>query len=371
MLTKHVMFKSGKKVQRIQAYRCNRGHFFKNESGFSGFSDSFIEYVVYIYLCCLSLNTTVDIVRATYEDEVLTKSQVLSFVEQIGRTIPSIDDIDRLFVPQRSGYLAFDGVWFDYSGEPIVLLVCFDPHTFDVITADFHSTESGAGYEQLIHRVLTKLPKQHIKGIYGDGDHGLLMAIKRHFPYTPFQLCVVHKSLRMEQTVPVKLTTKSHHISPQSKQEVLEFSRLFHSALYVDTREHALEGLTALLHFTTEHPQEKFLRAVNQLKHHFVYTLTHFDYPGMERDNNLIECFNGCLKPRLTLMRGFKKKQNLNRYLKLFLLEFRFHRLKESRFKDRRGCSPLELGGVVLPKYYNFLTFLRHQLHLSYQPDRT
>ena len=371
MLTKQMMFKSGKKIQRIQAYRCNRGHFFKDDSGLSGFSDSFIEYVVYVYLRCLSLNTAVDIIRATYEDDILAKSHVLSFIEQVGNVVPSVDDIDLLFTPKRSGYLAFDGVWFDHAGESIVLLVCFDPQTFDVITADFSPAETGAGYEKLMKAVLAKLPKQHMKGIYGDGDNGLLMAIKRYFPYTPFQLCVVHKNLRMEQTVPVKLTAKSHHIPPQMKQEVLEFSRLFHSALYADTKEKALEGLTSLLRFTRTHPQEKFLRAVNQLKRNFEYTLTHFEYPEMERDNNLIECFNGCLKPRLKLMRGFKKKQNLNIYLKLFLLEFRFHRLKESRFKDRRGRSPLELGGVDLPKYYNFLTFLRRQLHLTYQLGRT
>ncbi len=94
------MFKSGKKTQLLQAYRCHRGHFFKHGEDQSGFSDSFIEYVVYVYLRCLSLNTAVDIIRVTYEDDVLTKSQVLMFVEQVGRTIPTLDDIDRLFSPK-------------------------------------------------------------------------------------------------------------------------------------------------------------------------------------------------------------------------------------------------------------------------------
>lgn len=364
------MFKAGRKAYRVQAYRCHHGHFFKEDSSLSGFSDSFIEYAVYIYLRCLSLNTTVDILRATYEDDILTKSQILTFVEQVGKAIPGVDDIDRLFSPQRSGYLAFDGVWFDYGKDNIVLLVCFDPQTFDVISAVWNREETGAGYEKLIKSVLVKLPKTRIKGIYGDGDNGLIMALKRNFPYTPFQLCVVHKNLKMEQTVPVKLAAKSHHLPDNIKWEILEFSKLFHSALYADTKDAAVAGLTKLLHFIQQYPREKFLKAVNQLKRNFIYTLTHFDYPGMERDNNLIECFNGCLKPRLKLMRGFKKKQNLDVYLKLFLLEFRFHLLKESRFKDRRDRSPLELGGVKLPKYYNFLTFLRRQLHLSYRLDR-
>lgn len=370
MIARRMMFKSGRKTSRVQAYRCHRGHFFKHDSGLSGFSDSFIEYAVFVYLRCLSLNTTVDIIRATYEDDILTKSQVLAFIEWVGKAIPTLDDIDRLFSPVRSGYLAFDGVWFDYGGETIVLLVCFDPQTFDVISAAWSREETRAGYEALIRSALAKLPKHRIKGLYGDGDNGLIMALKRYFPYTPFQLCVVHKSLRMAQTVPVKLAVKSHHIPADTKREILEFSRLFHRALYADTKEAALAGLTDLLYWTNIHPGDKFLKAVNQLKRNFQYTLTHFDYPGMERDNNLIECFNGCLKPRLKLMKGFKKNENLEIYLKLFLLEFRFHLLKESRFKDRRDKSPLELGGVTLPKYYNFLTFLRRQLKLSYQPAR-
>lgn len=365
------MAKSGKRIRRFQTRRCVNGHFFKTGDHSSGWTDSFIEYIVYVYLRCLSLNTTVDIIRATYEDEVLTKSQVLDFIQWVGDAVPTLDDIDRLFSPRRSGYLAFDGVWFDYGRETIVLLVCFDPQTFDVISAVWSREETGDGYGKLIKSVLAKLPKTGIKGIYGDGDNGLIMALKRYFPYTPFQLCVVHKNLRMEQTVPVKLAVKSHRIPAETRQEILKFSELFHHALYADTKEAALKGLTDLLHFTNQHPREKFLEAVNQLKRNFIYTLTHFDYPGMERDNNLIECFNGCLKPRLKLMKGFKKQDNLERYLKLFLLEFRFHLLKESRFKDRRFMSPLQLGGVILPKYYNFLTFLRGQLKLSYQPART
>jgi len=112
---------------------------------------------------------------------------------------------------------------------------------------------------------------------------------------------------------------------------------------------------------------ERFLKAYRSLAYNFKYTLTHFDYPHMRRDNNLLECFNGILKPRLDLMRGFKKEENLDRYLKLFLLEYRFHSLKESRFVQRRGNSPLQVAGVVLSPYYNFMTYLRSHLTPSYK----
>lgn len=111
---------------------------------------------------------------------------------------------------------------------------------------------------------------------------------------------------------------------------------------------------------------EKFMKAYRSLARNFQYTLTHFDYHGMRRDNNLVECFNGCIKPRLKLMRGFKKKENLDRYLKLFLLEFRFQPLTESRFKERNGIAPLQLADVYVPKYYNFTAFIRTQCNLTY-----
>lgn len=369
-LTKVVMFKSGKKKVKVQAFRCENGHLFKNNGNLSVWSDSFIEYVVYIYLRCLSLNTTVDILRATYEEDLLTKRNILSFVEVVGSVLPTLDDIDRLYTPKRSGYLAFDGVWFPFGKEHIVLLVCFDPETFDTIDAIWRKDEDYEGYSILIRNVLLKLKNQKINGVYGDGDNSLILALKRYLPITPFQLCVVHKSLRMQQTIPLKNAIKNKYISRETKEELLQFAKLFKNTLYAETKEESLKNLVTLLHWTTNHPREKFQKAVNSLKRNFKYTLTHFDYPNMQRDNNLIECFNGCIKPRLSLMRGFKKKENLNIYLKLFLLEFRFHKLKESRFKDRRKLSPLELGEVYLPKYYNFLTLLRTTLHLSFQPTR-
>ena len=58
------------------------------------------------------------------------KLNILNFVEVVGDVLPTLDDIDRLYTPKRSGYLAFDGVWFAFGKTHIVLLVCFDPETF-------------------------------------------------------------------------------------------------------------------------------------------------------------------------------------------------------------------------------------------------
>lgn len=364
------MKKAGKKTQRIQTYKCDNGHKFRLNT-FSAFDNSFIEYVVYIYLRCLSLNTTVDIIRATYEEEILSKGQVLDFIECVADALPTLDEVDLSLSPLRSGFLAVDGVWFQYGDEEIVLLVAFDPITFDVIAALWQKAENYEGYKILLKKVLEKLPKENIKGIYGDGDLGLLQALKEHLPNVPFQLCVVHKELRMGMLVPVKSVNISRRMSEEKKTEIKQFQQLYRSCIYASSKQEAKQNLMLLKDYVATSPYEMFKKAYRSLTYNFDLTLTHFDNPHMERDNNLLECFNGILKPRLTLMKGFKKKDNISRYLKLFLLEFRFRPLKESRFKNRRGQSPLEVGEVYLPKYYNFITFLREQFKLNFTPLST
>ena len=366
IINRLIMSKNGRRKKRIQVYQCKNHHKFRTNYE-SQWDDSFIEYAVFIYLKCLSLNTTIDIIRATYEESLLTKRLILEFIEQTADALPTLGDIDRIFQPRRSGYLAFDGVWFKLGNSDVVLLVCFDPETFDIIEAIWSGEESEAGYTKLIKKALAKIEKEKIKGIYGDGDRGLLSSLKKHLAEIPFQLCTVHKEMRMGQIVPVKIVRRSKKMTKQVKKEILVFQKLFRQAIYAETKESAYKGLDKLKIFTDNSTQERFKKAYRSLKRNFKLTLTHFDNSGMARNNNLIECFNSCIKPRLKLMRSFKKKENLNRYLKLFLLEFRFHPLKESRFKERRNQSPLELGNVYLPKYYNFINFLRRHLKLSFQ----
>ena len=64
-------------------------------------------------------------------------------------------------------------------------------------------------------------------------------------------------------------------------------------------------------------------------------------------------------KRRTRLMKGFKKPINITRWLKLLMLDWRFHPLKETKFKDRRNKSPLQLASVDLPEIHNWLTYIR------------
>lgn len=365
MVEKMVMKKQGKIRNIQQAYRCENGHYFKIGNQGS-FDDSFVETVVYIYLRCLSFNTTVDIIRMFYEEDVLSKGQVLDFLEVVADKLPSLDEIDAIYEPKRSGFIAMDGVWFQHGDDEIVLMVAFDPVSFDIIATLWQKEENYAGYKTLLQEVVGRLPREKIIGIYGDGDLGLLKALNELLPTIPFQLCVVHKELRMGMLVPVKRVNNSRLMDQQKKDEIKKFQQLYRSCIYADSKNEAKKNLVALKEYVTNSPYEMFRKAYRSLVYNFDLTLTHFDHPHMKRDNNLLECFNGILKPRLRLMRGFKKKDNISRYLKLFLLEFRFRPLKESRFKERRNRSPLHLGDVYLPPYYNFITFLRKSFNLKF-----
>ena len=359
------MTKGGKKTVIVQKYKCQNMHVFKVGTPPS-FDNSFIEHVVYVYLRCLSLNTTIDLVREMYEEDVLSKQLILDFITTVADKLPTLDEIDALYDPKRSGYFALDGVWFSYNDTEIVLLVCFDPVSFDVISAIWQTDETYEGYKKLLAGVLQKVPEEMVKGVYGDGDTGLIKALHELLPDVPFQLCVVHKELKMGKTVPVKSVNISRRMDEEKKTAIKEFQVLFRNCLYADTKEAARAALVTLKDYAYKSNYDMFHRAYRSLASNFTSTLTHFDHPGMDRDNNILECFNGIIKPRLDLMKSFKKQENLDRYLKLFLLEFRFRPLRESSFKERRGQTPLQLGDVYLPKYYNFIRFLREHFNLNF-----
>lgn len=362
------MTKDGLKTISYQTYRCENGHSFSDKTSTSKFTNSFIEYAVAVYLRSLSLNTTVDILSIDFEKEVLTKKTLLSLVEKVADRLPTLNDIDNLFHPQRSGYLAFDGVYFKLAGESFVVLICFDPETFDPIDYALDREETYDGYRRLCLTVLEKLDHTQTKvmGIYCDGEKSLIKALKEVYPDVPKQLCVVHKYLRMGQVVPFKSVNRKG-VFYLKRRKILKFKKLFEGVIFAEDKKTSLAKFRELDAFTRKHFLQSFYKGYRLLKRNFKLTLTHFDYPHMNRDNNLIECFNSIISRKFDLFKGFKKDGNVERYLKLVFLDYRFHKLTESRFAYRRDQSPLELSRASLPSYYNFIKMLRETLHLDFE----
>lgn len=358
--------RTGLQTFSYQAYRCMNNHLFTPNNKNHSFSNSFIEYVVAAYLRSFSLNAVIQIIRLQFERDLLSKQTILEFIEIVADKLPSLDDIDQLFRPKRSGYLAFDGVWYKYRGINFVLLIAFDPVTFDVVSYVIEERESFQGYDLLIKSLLFKYQHVKIYGLYGDGDRGLIKALKLHFPNVPIQVCVIHKEFRLGQLLPFKRAYTGKALSKEFRLKVILFKEAAEKILYAGSKKEAEKNLGKLKKFMENEKDEKFNKAYGSLKYNFKYILTHFDYPEMERDNNIIEGFNSIICRRLRLLKGFKKPSNIDRYIKLVLLDYRFHELIESRFIQRRNKTPLELSGIILPDYYNFVKLLREMFNLDF-----
>lgn len=316
------------------------------------YSLTLVEFCTFMYLRSLSLNKSLEIMAAYHEKEFLTKKRLLALIVRLIDLLPSHEVITASFHPNRSGYYAFDGVWFKYRGRDFVLLICFDVVTLDLVSYHIARDETYYTYQTLIEKIPEKEKvTKHIKGIFTDGEPGLLKIIKEHFPHTPTQLCVFHKYTRIKQLIPFR---RGSWLDKEIKEQVSK-------VLFAKSKEEAIANLNSLQRYAQVHQQNKKLKQViGVLKRNFQLLLTHFDNPEMSPYNNVLEGFNHFLKTRLRLMKGFKKPINISRWIKLILLDYRFHYFKECSYlyKYRNGKCPLQLAQCDLPKYYNWIKFL-------------
>lgn len=309
-----------------------------------------IEYAAFMYLRALSFNNILAILRAWYKKKILSKDILITHIEHLADRLPTHQEVSKWLNVKRSGYCALDGTWIKYRGKDIVLIILFDVQTLDVIFWSVALEEGETSYQKLIDKAKDEI-EACVKGFFCDGDPGLLKALKKNFPKTPIQLCVFHKYSRVGQIVPFM----------RARSEIdKEIKRLTEKVLFAISKEEAVGALHDLQRHAREHQShQKLQEAIGVLKRNFDLLLTHFDNPEMSPYNNVLEGFNHVLKRKLKLMKGFKKPVNINRWLKLLLLDWRFHTLAESAFKDRRGKSPLQLAGANLPPVYNWMTFIR------------
>jgi uncharacterized protein YeeX (DUF496 family) len=314
------------------------------------YTTKMVEYVAFMYLRSLSFNQVIAILGAYYEQDVFTKDRLIDHIEQLADRIPDNEQISQWLKPHRSGYYALDGIWLKYRGEDIILLILFDVCTLDVVSYCVARDETEQTYTQLIQPALPEIAAT-IKGLFCDGEPGLLKALKAHFPETPLQLCVFHKYQRVGEIIPF--------IRPKTKLDK-EIKKRVGQVLFAETKQIAVTKLHELEQFAKKHQNyEKLRQVIGVIRRNFDLLMTHFDHPEMSPYNNILEGFNYIIKRRTKLMKGFKKPINIKRWLKLIILDWRFHPLKESRFQARNNFSPLQLAGVKLPKIYNWLMYVR------------
>jgi transposase-like protein len=287
-----------------------------------------VEWVAFMYLRSLSFNQVIAILKARYEKDIFTKDRLINHLEKLSDRLPDHLAISTWLTPRRSGYYALDGTWLKYRGRDIVLLILFDCKTLDVVSYTVAQEETAQSYQRLIEMALPEI-SANIKGIHCDGDPGLLRAVRHFFPNVPIQLCVFHKYARAGQLIPfIRIKNKIDKEIKEKTQNVL----------FAPSKNEAILALQDLERYAREHQSHKKLQMlIGVLKRNFDLLLTHFDNPDMSPYNNVLEGFNYIIKRRTKLMKGFKKPININRWLKLIIIDWRFHPLTESAFKDRRN----------------------------------
>ena len=253
------------------------------------YTTKMVEYVTYMYLRSLSFNQVIAILGAYYEQDVFTKDRLIDHIEQLADRIPTNEQISRWLKPKRSGYYALDGTWLKYRGKDIVLLILFDVETLDIVSYYVAQKETEASYTKLIQLALPEIVN-NIKGIFCDGDPGLVKAIKAHFPNTPLQLCVFHKFSRVGEIIPF--------VRPKTKLDK-EIKERVKQILFAETKAIAIKKLYELQQFAKDYKgYEKLRKVIGVLKRNFDLLMTHFDHPEMSPYN--IMSWRGSIIPKLS-----------------------------------------------------------------------
>lgn len=333
-------------------YRCHTcSHVFHDPlSAIGMFDREMIEQAAFMYLRALSFQSIVDILRSWFEKDVFSKRMLIRHIERLSDELPEHEEVTSWLQPKRSGFYALDGTWMKLQGAEFVLLILLDVVTLDIVAWQVAEEESEASYTLLMRKAEKEI-RSCTKGFYCDGDPGLLKVLRTMFPDVPIQLCVFHKYARAGQVIPFT------HIRTEMDREI---KRRVELVLFAKTKHEAMEELASLQQYAKEHQEyDKLKKIVGLLKRNFDLLLTHFDNPDMSPYNNTLEGFNYLVKRKTRLMKGFKKEDNIYRWLKLILLDWRFHTLSSSQFFARRGKSPLELAGCDLPKIRNWMAYIR------------
>lgn len=340
-----------------QRFRCTAfGHVWFLSNLIGMYSRKVMEYIAYLYLRSLSFQQVRAILFAWFEtDSIIAKDVLINHIEIITDGLPDTYAITRWLNPTRSGYYALDGTWLKFRGKDIVLLILFDVETLDVVSYTVAKEENYLSYQKLLAPVIEEIGQP--KGFFCDGDPGLLKVLKERYPTVPTQLCVFHKYSRVGQL--------ACFVRPKSELD-REIKRRVEKVLFAPTKDAAIAALAELMQYANDYPKSKKLKQViGILKRNFELLLTHYDNPTMSPYNNVLEGFNYIVKRRTRLMKGFKKPINIPRWLKLLMLDWRFHILTASEFLDKRDRSPLQLAGCTLPKIPNWITYVRKRYRES------
>ena len=210
------------------------------------------------------------------------------------------------------------------------------PLSFDIIIRGEGESSTESSVQDWLKREYEEL-KRKIEKVRGKAEYGVQVFWDPKF-------------------IAQNLTQTSSEIGKLDKEIKAKTEKI----LFAPSKAEAETALKELERYAREHQSyDKLQKVIGVLRRNFDLLLTHFDNPEMSPYNNVLEGFNYLVKRRTRLMKGFKKPVNIGRWLKLILLDWRFHPLIESEFKERKGKSPVQLAGCQMKPYQNWIKYVR------------
>jgi len=250
--------------------------------------------------------------------------------------------------------LSIDGKSVFICGIEYVLLLACDIKTQDIVHVKLVESENYKCFVQFLIEI-RDIVQYPLKAVTIDLRRGLLTAIREIFPDIPVQACVIHLSRQLDLRLP-----KGKKKSKFRKQNKI-LKELIRKILFANDFEEAELNFWYLIcekhKFQTKHQKS----VVKMIERNFWLIVTHFIYPNVIRDNNIIENIIKQLNRKLKLIGGFHSKESAWAIIKLLVMCYRFKAFTNSKNPDLNGKSPLELAHCNI-KHWDWLTYSQQQL---------
>lgn len=129
--------------------------------------------------------------RAVGRQLGITPLTAFRWIDELGRSCKSFEEVAEELKPKWGGYLLADRKAIFIKGKEYALLLTADVHTQNISMAQFVKSEKREAWESVLIPLRDRI-QYTLQGLVIDGDLGLWAAVNRVFPGVPIQLCVRH-----------------------------------------------------------------------------------------------------------------------------------------------------------------------------------
>lgn len=231
-----------------------------------------------------------------------------------------------------------DGKELSLPGGPQCGLIGFDASSTDLIHYALERAEIQEAFEFFL-QVIRDHVRYPLWGLTTDLGRSrcFLAPVRSVFPEARHQACVVHYLGRWFPRLGV--------VHQKNKETNQLLRSIIQKTLLADSRLGAEEARDYLESQRDRFTSKSQRSAINSLLRNFDRYTAHFGEPLLPRDSNLAENVIGRLQQSVQSWRGLPGRLSTYNLLKVWLWFYRTSPLVNSRYEERRGKSPLQLGG--------------------------